>query len=548
MVACAAYGCKNRSEKSRGVTFHTFPRNAEILKKWIQAIRRKNWTPTQSSRLCSIHFRPEDIDRTSLCVVRLRENVIPCIFPTYPKYLQKTIKYRKPPANRIFKELATDEEDNLETADVERLPENHLTSTPAADSSTNSPELDSLKCNINQKDTKLREEPKQTFSDGKTNFTTFVFSDHNYTAVLPPRLSQTAEQDEDTSNSEENCSMMSENDTLDTVTISKVDETSSEPSANHEIPVQMYLLVSSVDANDIDGAQITSEQSQNDFKGLENSCNGSGHAFKVLGTAFKVLETPTDGKEIVKTGSDGQDTSSEVQETRGTSIKVVGTEIKIVEPPYKVLGDQVASSEALAPTPKAVKDVSKSVVSSQKCKSTAQIGPSQHQGCISLVEMEAKLPYPVLKRKYEAVRDSNIKIRKKVKALHQTVRRQQKRISEQKTLIDELECKVKDCRDYKDILQDIPGHNKELLMRLMSKTNGTAGPTSFSSELRNFASTLHSISSDAYKYVRTMFNSCLPHPTTLSKWHQETDAKELPVGSDDVNESLLAVETIIIKV
>jgi hypothetical protein len=44
-------------------------------------VRRKDFVPSNSAVLCSLHFREEDIDRTSLCQVRIRENAVPSIFP-----------------------------------------------------------------------------------------------------------------------------------------------------------------------------------------------------------------------------------------------------------------------------------------------------------------------------------------------------------------------------------------------------------------------------------------------------------------------------------
>lgn len=42
---------------------------------------------------------------------------------------------------------------------------------------------------------------------------------------------------------------------------------------------------------------------------------------------------------------------------------------------------------------------------------------------------------------------------------------------------------------------------------------------------RKFALTLHFYSPAAYKYVRKMFNTCLPHPHTLYEWYRSVDAE-----------------------
>ncbi|XP_046383550.1 uncharacterized protein LOC124154085 [Ischnura elegans] len=89
MVCCAAYGCSNcPGKKIPGLTFHRFPKNPERRAAWTKAVRRKNWAPSKSSVLCSEHFLPEDMDRTSLCNVRIRENAVPSVFPGHPPRLQ----------------------------------------------------------------------------------------------------------------------------------------------------------------------------------------------------------------------------------------------------------------------------------------------------------------------------------------------------------------------------------------------------------------------------------------------------------------------------
>lgn len=62
------------------IRFLRFPKDPELRIKWVQAVKRKDWEPTKYSYLCSNHFAEPDFDRTSLCYVRLRENVFPTIF------------------------------------------------------------------------------------------------------------------------------------------------------------------------------------------------------------------------------------------------------------------------------------------------------------------------------------------------------------------------------------------------------------------------------------------------------------------------------------
>ncbi|KAI5702920.1 hypothetical protein M8J75_005585 [Diaphorina citri] len=90
MVFCSAYGCSNSSAKGKnpGVTFHKFPLDPERRALWVHAVRRKDWSPSHTARLCSDHFKEEDFDRTSRERVRLREETVPSVFPGFPSHMQ----------------------------------------------------------------------------------------------------------------------------------------------------------------------------------------------------------------------------------------------------------------------------------------------------------------------------------------------------------------------------------------------------------------------------------------------------------------------------
>ena len=104
-ITCVAWDCTNRMKKDSGISFHRFPhKNPQLLQKWIQAIRRENWQPTQYSYICSKHFddscfvvRPEKSGH------RLHEHAVPSIF-NFPEHLQKKDTKRKPPAKRKMPE------------------------------------------------------------------------------------------------------------------------------------------------------------------------------------------------------------------------------------------------------------------------------------------------------------------------------------------------------------------------------------------------------------------------------------------------------------
>ncbi|KAG8287371.1 THAP protein [Homalodisca vitripennis] len=65
--SCVAYGCNNRGK------IESFPADEELRRQWVNAVKREKWTPSKHSRLCSVHFREEDLDRTLLRVKELVE-------------------------------------------------------------------------------------------------------------------------------------------------------------------------------------------------------------------------------------------------------------------------------------------------------------------------------------------------------------------------------------------------------------------------------------------------------------------------------------------
>ncbi|KAG8454872.1 hypothetical protein GDO86_001190 [Hymenochirus boettgeri] len=78
--SCSAYGCKNRYDKDKPISFHKFPLKRPILcKKWEAAVRRADFKPTKYSSICSDHFTGDCFKRE--CNNKLlKDNAVPTIF------------------------------------------------------------------------------------------------------------------------------------------------------------------------------------------------------------------------------------------------------------------------------------------------------------------------------------------------------------------------------------------------------------------------------------------------------------------------------------
>ncbi|CAH2314952.1 THAP domain-containing 6-like [Pelobates cultripes] len=132
---CAAYSCSNRRtipNRARGITFHKFPKDKDVRKKWEVALRREGFTASDSSVLCSQHFKQGDFDRTGQ-IVRLRDGVIPSVF-SFPVHLQKLEMGRSTSTSRRAEEsLPMASQDSKETATSKPHPtDDHSYALPAS--------------------------------------------------------------------------------------------------------------------------------------------------------------------------------------------------------------------------------------------------------------------------------------------------------------------------------------------------------------------------------------------------------------------------------
>ena len=54
--SCCAVCCVNRLTKGSSLSYYRFPTDNDRRRRWISAINRKDWHPTQYSYVCSAHF------------------------------------------------------------------------------------------------------------------------------------------------------------------------------------------------------------------------------------------------------------------------------------------------------------------------------------------------------------------------------------------------------------------------------------------------------------------------------------------------------------
>ena len=93
MVYCVAFNCKNGSfknqPKQQKVAFFSFPEKNPLRQCWINKVRRKNWKPSKSSKLCSKHFEDSSFVQNLVVLesigwtatrLRLKQDAVPTVF------------------------------------------------------------------------------------------------------------------------------------------------------------------------------------------------------------------------------------------------------------------------------------------------------------------------------------------------------------------------------------------------------------------------------------------------------------------------------------
>ena len=129
----------------------------------------------------------------------------------------------------------------------------------------------------------------------------------------------------------------------------------------------------------------------------------------------------------------------------------------------------------------------------------------------------------LLKRKQDETNENLERARKKIKLLHQTKRRLKKKNAMLHSVIEDLRKKSFISEQSLDVLQQCSGGISDLLKRQPAKLSQGKSAKQYSPALRSFAMTLNFYSPRAYKYVRTAFDTRLPHPRTLDKWYHSVE-------------------------
>jgi len=91
MPICSAYGCSESDRSKRSLHFYRFPSREKSpgrYKVWVEFCKRKYFTPTTNSRLCSKHFKFKDFNQSDIMKSKLmpdlkvRINLNPNVVPT----------------------------------------------------------------------------------------------------------------------------------------------------------------------------------------------------------------------------------------------------------------------------------------------------------------------------------------------------------------------------------------------------------------------------------------------------------------------------------
>ena len=82
MPQCVAFGCSTRSEGA--LSTYIFPKHPKERAAWVAKVKRENWKPGKSSRLCAKHFSSKCFEVTAeqSASLGIRRRLLPGSIPT----------------------------------------------------------------------------------------------------------------------------------------------------------------------------------------------------------------------------------------------------------------------------------------------------------------------------------------------------------------------------------------------------------------------------------------------------------------------------------
>ncbi|XP_049779106.1 THAP domain-containing protein 1-like [Schistocerca cancellata] len=87
--SCAAMNCTNKFEKGTNITFHRFPfSKPQLFQKWLHAVRRQDFRPTEYHFICSDHFEESCFLANYVNRRKLKDDAVPSIF-RFPNHVQQ---------------------------------------------------------------------------------------------------------------------------------------------------------------------------------------------------------------------------------------------------------------------------------------------------------------------------------------------------------------------------------------------------------------------------------------------------------------------------
>ena len=117
---CCVPECNQKGVKSptgEKVSFFEFPNQSLLRKRWIHAIRRdegKNWQITRDAKVCSLHFRREDLRKSLAGRTYLVDGFVPSRFA----WSIPSPRKRKAPTERLPLPIPLSSKKRLFTSDI----------------------------------------------------------------------------------------------------------------------------------------------------------------------------------------------------------------------------------------------------------------------------------------------------------------------------------------------------------------------------------------------------------------------------------------------